>query len=51
MKKKILFTIFFAMTLIFISGNEVTLLGAPQLFSPMGGIGNPPTIPILPPIN
>ncbi|MFC4355189.1 hypothetical protein ACFO0S_09035 [Chryseomicrobium palamuruense] len=50
MKKRIVITLFFACALIFTFGNDIAMVAAPELFSPMGA-GRTPTIPILPPIN
>lgn len=50
MKKGIAFTVIVAFALIFTISNDISLMAAPDLFSPMGA-GRTPTIPILPPIN
>lgn len=50
MKKRVVFTVLIAFTLLFTIGNDIAVIAAPELFSPMGA-GRAPTIPILPPIN
>lgn len=49
MKKGLAISALMALTLLFAFTNEVSLLSAPELFSPMGS-SKPPTIPILPPV-
>ncbi|XKH50660.1 hypothetical protein LG275_00140 [Chryseomicrobium palamuruense] len=49
MKKRLFIGAFFAFAVLFAVSSEVTLLAAPELFSPLGS-SRPPTIPILPPI-
>lgn len=50
MKKRFVFTVVVAFALLFTFGNDIAMVAAPELFSPMGA-GRAPTIPILPPIN
>lgn len=49
MNKKLVFTAVIAMALVFTFTNDLSLMAAPEFFSP-DGAGRTPTIPILPPI-
>ncbi|WP_342528437.1 hypothetical protein MKY84_05835 [Chryseomicrobium sp. FSL W7-1435] len=49
MKKRVFIGTLFAFALVFSLSNDVSVLAAPEFFSPLGS-SKPPTIPILPPI-
>lgn len=50
MKKRLVFTAILAFALFFSVANDITVMAAPDFFSPTAA-GRTPTIPILPPID